>query len=310
MGPHVRLSHIHRATVELAVRTWPGAPARSESIEVVLPSTTVGTPLPHGSPTIIADQVLKTLVRRIQEFSSCGRPKRNSPGLPGKCLTNMPLRPSLENVSAGPSTKRKSAVPPRIWRPFDFSNASSLAALAASRSRVRDAQLRSASAARPIPMAGPETAQGPRRARSRAAVEGSATAKPSLMPASPWNLPKERSTTRPGRSVSPATEVSSGATSTKASSTTSSPPRVAALAAISSSVARGSRRPSGLFGLTTTANRAPHNAAGSVTASASCPVRPEADLEGLAVGGEAYLARGHGGPHDDPGTETLDQMSA
>ena len=189
-----------------------------------------------------------------------GRPKRSQSSWgDAKLRTQMPCRPRCSNQACAREWRasRKSAVPPMISKPARSRMASSRAASFASRAIVRARQAVSASAgkrARPISIAAPETAQGPRPDGCGGKLgRGDRKAEPQAR--EPIKFPKG-----PQHHRCPWAEAAARgcarrvSTSMKASSTMS----VASLArqAARRKLGKGfwrDRRPSGLFGLTTTA---------------------------------------------------------
>ena len=165
---------------------------------------------------------------------------------------------------------------------------------AASRAWVLCCQALSRSAALASSCAGPLTAQGPSSSARACRIAGSAPAKPSRSPASPKNLPTERSTTRPGCPAWDAME-RSGAVSPKASSTISHPPRAPSRAAQSSNCAGGTISPVGLLGLTTTITSLSSIASASSGYRASrsvCPCCPQACACSAYEGAETVTRAG------------------
>ncbi|MNN39436.1 hypothetical protein D3C81_1534740 [compost metagenome] len=116
--------------------------------------------------------------------------------------------------------------------------------------------------------AGPLTAQGPSHSCSDSSNLGSASTKPRRIPARPKNLPKERSTTSPGRGQWPA-RLCSGVQSMKASSTSSQPPRCARRSRQANRASGARRWPVGLLGLTTSTTSKRSSSRSAVAASSS-----------------------------------------
>ena len=188
---------------------------------------------------------------------SLGGQSEASPDVPERCALKFRRGQDDGTADTPPVSAPAGTVPYRrrlLHRPARASHRVACAACARSR-RVCSIHAVSASASAPIAKAGPDTGHGPRIAASRPASGRSSSAKPSRMPASPKNLPNERSTMML-RVTSPARLDPGGAVSTKASSTTSTPPCGSSSAAVASNTSRPISRPSGLFGLVTIATSA------------------------------------------------------
>ena len=137
--------------------------------------------------------------RRAQWASPPGSPRRRLGGCANRRV-RMPPRASASWRAAarGAGVHRNSPQPPAGARSWRYSNAASRALRCSSRARAASCQRRSARARAATQRDGPARVHGPRWSRSRSSQIGSASTKPTRAPASPKNLPSERSTMSPG----------------------------------------------------------------------------------------------------------------